>query len=549
MRKQDSVFWPKQRLIVSLFVLFVVLTAAFVFAQETEQAPAVPTGVDSLYIDEIYLLQGELENIRVYSLTRLSLENPSVVDIVKADDKEILIIAKAVGKTALFVWDENGKRSITIQVLEQDLNYLKQRIDKLLASANLKGIKADINESEGKILLTGNIQKNEKETLNSVLQQLNNKSYLNLVKEDDRRDLIQIDMLITELNATLIQSLGINWSTSTAASTGSFNVDYTETPPSDKGGSIQDLLRIGEFARGNYFTATLNAYIQEGLGRVISKPKLVVENKEKAKINVGGQYPIKSSTTNEGVTSETIEFKDYGVILDIQPEIIDNRIEVKMKMEISDIDTSITTDDGVPFTTTTAETKVYLEDQQTIVIAGLIKKSDSNTVTRVPFISKIPIIGEVFKNRSRPNSDKELVITLKPTILTDYQKADTKKIANEETVTAQEDVVNKVPFNESKNIPPAMIDYVKAIQDKIAQSIQYPPEAKEYGWQGTVKIGMLVNNDGTLSYALINESSGFDIFDEDAVDTVKRLAPFEPFPGGVTLEDLNIIIPIAYNTK
>ncbi|MBF0385225.1 MAG: TonB family protein [Candidatus Omnitrophica bacterium] len=537
--KRYALFKQSKLMRLGAILLFSILMSSASFAEE---------GIDSLYISDFNLLQGELEAIKVYSMTRLSLENPGVVDIVKADAQEILIIAKAPGKTALFVWDEKGKRIINIQVLEQDLSGIKGRIDKLIDSTGLKGVKTAINEKEGKVVISGAIQKKEKETFNALLQQFSSKTYLNLVKEADIRDLIQIDMLIVSLNSTYAEQLGVQWNTGDATGVRSI---YSESKPNDVGGSIRDMIRVGEFSRAVSFSARLDAVIDESKGRVISKPKLVVKNKESAKINVGGEYPIQTTTVSGDTTTQNVTFKEYGVTLNVQPEIIDNRIELKLTSELRDLGAVVDGVDTPSFTTTTAETKVYIEDQQTIVIAGLIKKANAIAVSRLPILSKIPILGYLFRHKAiTPRDDTEIIMTLKPTILSDYDDRQYHKddpfvtdIPKDKAYSAK-GAVAEVALS---GIPSSMIEYVKNIQQKIAAKAQYPPEAEEYGWEGTVKIGVLINSDGTLAYTLVNESSGFDVFDNDAIDTVKGLAPFDNFPQGVDLQDLNVVIPIAYN--
>ena len=92
-----------------------------------------------------------------------------------------------------------------------------------------------------------------------------------------------------------------------------------------------------------------------------------------------------------------------------------------------------------------------------------------------------------------------------------------------------------------------MTGYVRDVQQKISLTIVYPPEAEQYGWEGTVKVGMLILKDGTLAFALVKESSGRDIFDEIALNTARNAAPFLAFPSDTDLQELNVTIPIVYS--
>ena len=89
---------------------------------------------DSRIEDEINIVKGDLENIAVFDLTRISITKPQVADLVNVDTNNILVLAKQSGETNLFVWDKYGKRSIVIRVFDEDLDVVKARLEGLFAS-------------------------------------------------------------------------------------------------------------------------------------------------------------------------------------------------------------------------------------------------------------------------------------------------------------------------------------------------------------------------------------------------------------------------------
>jgi TonB family protein len=91
--------------------------------------------------------------------------------------------------------------------------------------------------------------------------------------------------------------------------------------------------------------------------------------------------------------------------------------------------------------------------------------------------------------------------------------------------------------------------YAKSIQKRISRAIAYPFEAKEKGWGGTVKLTLHLLKDGSLADITVKESSGYTIFDRDALNTAKTLAPYEPFPARLNLNELMITAPIVYSQK
>ena len=540
--------------------------------------PVFSATIDSLYTDEINMVKGELETLTVYSLTRISLTDPSVVDTVNVDDKQILLIAKNPGQTTLFLWDEHGKRNITIHVYPEDLVLMRDRIERLLEAIDIEGISLGINEQEGKVVIFGNVPPYKKAQFDQVIAPFGN-IILNLAQSGESEDLVQIDMQITELNGTLKENLGINWNDL---------VKYGETLPKFDDGTLSDLLKIGDFARSTALQAQVDAWVSEGKARVLSKPRLVVVSGKDASFLVGGQIPIRTTTTNTtGATQESVTFKDYGIGMNITPTIRKDKVDVLLKVEISDIDTTTASSikDTIAFATRSATTQLFLDDGQLIVIAGLIKKNTSKTVEKVPFLGDIPIVGLLFRSITIPDDkDQELVISLVPHILTKYASSTgAQPAASKTSMQTQTAVAAATPASASAaaetpssppastpagtkeepapttnslpaaspgtGIPPEMLEYVKSVQQKISQAIDYPKEALENGWEGTVKVGLLILRDGTLASASIKEASGYAIFDEYTLNASKNTAPYSGFPASTSLQEINVTIPIVYSLK
>ena len=235
--------------------------------------------------------------------------------------------------------------------------------------------------------------------------------------------------------------------------------------------------------------------------------------------------------------------------MNITPTIKNGRIEIELNVEVSDVDASNAQGDEVAFLTRNATTYLNLADRQTIVLAGLIKRSKSEETKRIPFISKIPVVGLLFRNNSTPvpNQETELVISLTPTILKDMmtpEKVETKKVVS--TNSEKTSTPNPAPSQDKQIISAG---YAQALQAKISSAINYPYEAKENGWEGTVKLGLHILKDGTLANVTVKESSGHSIFDEDAVNTAKILAPYPSFSSDMVGEDVVVVVPIIYSQK
>lgn len=521
-------------------------------------ADAIDDGmlIDSMENDEINMIIGELVAVRVYSMTRVSIADPTIVDIVDADDVSLLLISRSMGKTALFIWDENGKRTIMVNVLTQNLDFVQKRIEKLLESAQIDTINLEINGKEGKVIITGYVNEDRRSQFDKIVAPFS-EEIINLSEEEDQASLIQIDMQIAELNTTVSRNIGISWAsqgTGDASPTLVFN--YAEALPSFDG-SPGDWFKIGDFTRQNGLQSIINALIEEGKGRVLSRPKLVVKSGEQAAFLVGGEIPIRTTTaSSSGQVQENVTFKSYGVSMNITPKIVrNNKIDIRLNIEVSDVDASVQVGDDVGFTSRNAETSLLLDDGQNVLLAGLIKHNDSETIRKVPFLSSIPLLGTIFTNRSNPvpELDQELVITLVPTILTSQKNLGAPRqeyiddMFGVKEPIMEEGMDEQPPAVDLSNIPKEMASYVQGLQEKIMGSIAYPSEAQEYGWQGIVKMELLILSDGTLAYALVEESSGYETFDVTALDAAKELAPYEKFPADTELQEISVTIPVVFN--
>ncbi|MCK5082926.1 MAG: pilus assembly protein N-terminal domain-containing protein, partial [Candidatus Omnitrophica bacterium] len=116
-----------------------------------------PDVLDSLYADEISMIRGELVALKVYSLTRVSVADPGIADIADATDQEILLVGKRSGETAVFLWDEHGKRTIMVYVYVRNLDLTEKRVKRFLKDANIYGVKVAINKKEGKVIIAGKV--------------------------------------------------------------------------------------------------------------------------------------------------------------------------------------------------------------------------------------------------------------------------------------------------------------------------------------------------------------------------------------------------------
>ena len=254
-------------------------------------------------------------------------------------------------------------------------------------------------------------------------------------KLDVRRAQIYIEALIAEVNISKSRELGVQWAA--AGSNGSLqggvlsNLSPTATNLGTLySGYVSDSLVIPTTFSLGLFNGSIGMLVtaleSNGNGNILSTPNLLMLDNEEARIMVGQNIPILtgSYTTVSGSTTnpfQTVERKDVGIVLKIRPQISDSgSITLKVAQEVSSVDNSVDTNGaGLATKVRQIDTKVLVDDGQTIVLGGLIEDKVSESKYKVPLLGDIPWMGALFRYETRDRSKVNLMVFLRPVILRD----------------------------------------------------------------------------------------------------------------------------------
>lgn len=159
----------------------------------------------------------------------------------------------------------------------------------------------------------------------------------------------------------------------------------------------------------------ISAAEERGIGKLISKPKLITQNNQKATVKQGTKIPVQTIVNN----TVSVQFVDAVLELDVTPQITsDGTIFMDVTVTNDQIDQAIPRVQGIPaIDTQEANTKVLIADGGTVVIGGIIVSSQNTTVDQVPLFGSIPVVGNLFKHTSVSSSSLELLFFLTPRIL------------------------------------------------------------------------------------------------------------------------------------
>ena len=159
----------------------------------------------------------------------------------------------------------------------------------------------------------------------------------------------------------------------------------------------------------------LSAMQQEGKGEIISSPRIITSDQNKAIIKQGLEIPYQEATSS-GATS--ITFKEALLKLEVTPHITPDD-HVIMDIMINKDNPDYTAPQGLPIDRRSVETSVLVANGDTVVLGGVFERTKTESVDRVPFFSDLPYVGFAFKQRSEIDENKELLIFVTPKILKD----------------------------------------------------------------------------------------------------------------------------------
>jgi len=166
--------------------------------------------------------------------------------------------------------------------------------------------------------------------------------------------------------------------------------------------------------------ATINAMVAKGDARILARPSISSLNNVPASLLVGQQYPVVYFDARTG--TQQVQFVNVGVNLSVTPTIgSDGTITTELETDYSQITGTIANFPVI--TTRKAQSTLRVRDGETIVIAGLFSDVDSKTLTKVPFLGDLPLVGEIFRNRERSHSRDEVVFLITPHLVVDGDPA------------------------------------------------------------------------------------------------------------------------------
>ena len=352
---------------------------------------------------------------------RFSVSNPDIAEAVLVTPDQVLVNGKAFGQVNFIAWEQTGGQFLVFDVyVRANLSLIDSQIRALFPKEDIR-----LSQANGSVVISGSVKdSNTAAQVQSVVEAANFKTVNMLTSPTSNASQIQLEVRVAEVNRNKLRDYGTSfYSVPQGGTTGYVNSGGGPTSV-DKAtigqtaaaleGLIQPALNLFLFNRQISTAAMLRVLRQEGAFRELAEPNLIAMNGQQASFLAGGEFPVPVLQTGNGNNGITIIWKEYGIRLNFKPTIIDeDHIRLELEPEVSTIDFN----NGVRFNgfvvpalrTRRAKTGVELRDGQSFALAGLLDNSETKTLSRIPIVSDIPVLGALFKSKTFEKKETELM--------------------------------------------------------------------------------------------------------------------------------------------
>ncbi|MDG4873909.1 type II and III secretion system protein family protein [Mesorhizobium sp. WSM4935] len=376
--------------------------------------------------------------------------NPAVADAVTRTARRIYLFGKAVGETNIFVFGPNGEQIVSLDLaVERDVAGLEDYLKRFIPTSQIK-----VELLNDNVVLTGTVDTpldskravdlatifvsggeattgqysqtaaggsvNGGVDINNPDQERRTSKIVNLLQiiGDDQ---VTLKVTVAEVSRSVMKQLGVNM----VGNGGSNGITFGSTVDTYPGLG-KPLSSSGFDFASSSLQGTITAMEQSGVMKTLAEPTLTAVSGEKATFKVGGEYNMVSSVTSNKSTDNqtgertwTADKVEYGIGLEFQPVVLSaGRISLKVRTAVSEPTTegsfALGDTNIISLRKRLADTTVELPSGGSMMIAGLVRDDVRQAVDGLPGLTKIPVLGTLFRSRDFVRNESELVIIITP---------------------------------------------------------------------------------------------------------------------------------------
>ena len=369
------------------------------------------------------------------AIERFSVSNPEVAEAVLVTPTQVVVNGKAFGQINLVAWQKNTGRFLVFDVyVRTNLSLIDSQIRALFPKDDIR-----LSQANGSVVLSGTVNDPSIAAQADAVVQAAGFKTVNMLNSPVK-DLIQVQLSVrvAEVNRNRMRELGTSYAYQSSPGVGGY-VNGGGGPSSIGdvtngilSGSLASSLNL--FVMGGNTLAMLRALQTQGALRALAEPNLIAMNGQEASFLAGGEYPV-PVVQGGGTVGATVSivFKEYGVRLRFKPTVLDeDHIRLELEPEVSTLDFA----NGVKFNgflipgvrTRRAKTGIELRDGQSFALAGLLDNNETKTMSKVPGLGDVPILGNLFRSTQFQKNESELMFIVTAQVVKPVNRDDLPKM-------------------------------------------------------------------------------------------------------------------------
>jgi pilus assembly protein CpaC len=373
-------------------------------------------------------------------IERFSVSNPEIAEAVLVTSNQVVVNGKAFGQVNFIAWEKSTSRFLVFDVyVRTNLSLIDSQIRALFPKEDIR-----LSQANGSVVISGTVSDPRIATQTDAVVQAAGFKTVNLL-ESPVKDLKQVQLLVrvAEVNRSRIRDLGSSYAYQASPGVGGFANgggpgNVTDVAGGILGGTFSGLNLL---VLGGNMTTMIRALQTQGALRALAEPNLIAMDGQSASFLAGGEYPVPIVQGGGGGNNSTVTivFKEYGVRLNFKPTIIDeDHIRLELEPEVSTLDFA----NGVKFQgflipglrTRRAHTGVELRDGQSFALAGLLDNSETRSISKIPGLGDIPILGNLFKSTQFQKNESELMFIVTAQMVKPVNRDDLPPLPNVENL-------------------------------------------------------------------------------------------------------------------
>jgi pilus assembly protein CpaC len=345
------------------------------------------------------------------AVQRISIADTTIANAFLVSPQELLVNGIGLGTTTLIIWDQLGARRTYSVEVTVDASQLERTLQTMFPGERVR-----VTAVGNMVILTGAVTDPQAgRQIRELAAATGAQVVDNLAVPAAQQIMLQVR--IAEVSRNVIREFGTQLAARNPQDITGEGGDWLIETFSD------GLMRLLMIEPNASVEAIFRGFRTTGEVRTLAEPNLIALDGTQASFLAGGEFPFPMAQGEFGRV--TVEWREFGVRLNFTPTILTGgNIRLRVAPEVSSLDFStglVISGFQIPsMLTRKAETTIELREGQTFAIAGLLDNTTLNSVTRLPLLGSLPIIGELFRSRSRREDRMELLVLVTPWLVAPY---------------------------------------------------------------------------------------------------------------------------------